>query len=278
MTPSDPATVSNYRLDKYEVTVGRFRRFMEARKGGWVPPPGSGKHAHLNAGKGLSNGAQAGAFEPGWAASDNDKISPSDKDLTCASRVTTWTPAAAASENMPINCVNWYEAYAFCIWDGGFLPSEAEWQYAAAGGKEQRQYPWGATPPGKKSQYAIYGCFYKSDAAACAGRDALKKKGFVDSSELVNLAPVGTATLGAGLWGQLDLSGNAQELMLDWSSGSLVVPCADCANLTEGSTGFRVTRIDRFGDPPFDTLYAERFAHVPEGRHNDVGFRCARSP
>ena len=47
-----------------------------------------------------------------------------------------------------MNCVNWFEAYAFCIWDGGFLPSDTEWEYAAAGGSLQREYPWGSTAPG----------------------------------------------------------------------------------------------------------------------------------
>jgi formylglycine-generating enzyme required for sulfatase activity len=37
------------------------------------------------------------------------------------------TSSAGSKENLPINCVNWWESYAFCIWDGGFLPSEAEW-------------------------------------------------------------------------------------------------------------------------------------------------------
>jgi formylglycine-generating enzyme required for sulfatase activity len=43
---------------------------------------------------------------------------------------------------VPINCVTWHEAYAFCIWDGGFLPTEAEWELAASGG-EERVFPYG---------------------------------------------------------------------------------------------------------------------------------------
>ncbi len=107
----------------------------------------------------------------------------------------------AAKENLPINCVTWYEAYAFCIWDGGFLPSAAEWEYAAAGGSEQREYPWGSAAPAKDSRYAIYDCDY-GDAGSCAG--------------IGNIAPVGTATLGAGLWLQLDLAGSVSEWNLDW--------------------------------------------------------------
>jgi formylglycine-generating enzyme required for sulfatase activity len=49
-------------------------------------------------------------------------------------------------ERLPIICVNWCEAYAFCIWDGGFLQSETEWKYAASGGSKQRECPSHGAP------------------------------------------------------------------------------------------------------------------------------------
>jgi hypothetical protein len=69
--------------------------------------------------------------------------------VKCNSTWQTWSdsPGTPSAESHPMNCINWYEANAFCIWDGGRLPSEAEWNYTAAGGSQQRQYPWGATAP-----------------------------------------------------------------------------------------------------------------------------------
>src|SRR5580704_4269305 len=68
-----PATVGTFRLDKYSVTVGRFRTFVTAwdNGAGWYPPAGSGKHTHLNGGQGLVDSANdAGmTYEPGWIAS-----------------------------------------------------------------------------------------------------------------------------------------------------------------------------------------------------------------
>lgn len=255
---ADPAAVSGSRLDKYLVTVGRFRPFVTAWIGGYAPPAGSGKHAHLNGGMGLSNSASAGGYEPGWAASDDGNIAPTDANLACEPYGTTWTPSAGTQENLPINCANWYEAYAFCIWDGGFLPSEAEWEFAAAGGggvNGQREYPWGSTDPGTDNQYAIYADDYDSDGM---------------------VAPVGTATSGAGLWGQLDLAGEVFEWNLDVLA-AYVDPCVDCANLTTepdphaahgGNFGLQAADIE----PPVRTGFPQA------ERDFIIGFRCARVP
>ena len=267
---ADPATISTFRLDKYPVTVGRFRQFVAAWSGGWTPPAGSGKHGHLNGGLGLADSGNAGSYEPGWQTSANASIAPTNKNLTsCGTTYDTWTAAAGSQENLPINCVNWSEAYAFCIWDGGFLPSEAEWEYAAAGGSQQREFAWGSTVPGKTCpgtgcQYTIYGCYYPSGSGSCTG--------------LTNIATVGTATLGAGQWGQLDLSGEIFQWVLDEDSyRSYVDPCTDCSYLTGASD--RVLRGDYFSDATLsDFLPPNRYADDPGDRFWGDGLRCARTP
>jgi sulfatase modifying factor 1 len=269
MYETEPATVSGLRLDKYLVTVGRFRQFVAAwnNGGGWTPGNGSGKHGYLNGGQGLS--MVGGGYESGWDAADWDitpRINPTNASLSSCSP-STWTNSASTQENLPMNCVTWFEAYAFCIWDGGFLPSAAEWEYAAVGGSQQREYPWGSTTPGTACpgtgcEYAIYDCNYPNGPELCTG-----------APSIANIAPVGFASMGAGAWGQLDFVGELMQLNLDYFSCTSF-SCTNCANLTQAS--YRVVQGGQFDEPL--TMYPPRGSFPPENRYYLDGLRCARAP
>ncbi len=265
---ADPADVSSFRLDKYDVTVGRFRQFVSAvlppdGGAGWVPAPGSGRHVNLNGGAGLVNSGEPGTYERGWVAGDDVNVTPTNGNLACMSPYRTWTNTAGTQETLPINCVNWYEAYAFCIWDGGFLPSEAELGYAAAGGNQQRAYPWGSTAPGDGYEREVYSCYFPAGDIGDAGR----------CQGVANVAPVGTATLGAARWGQLDMAGEVWEWVLDGYDP--YAACSDCADVAQ-----MVDRVIR-GSGSFYSealVPALRLFGSPTIRDDDVGFRCARTP
>jgi formylglycine-generating enzyme required for sulfatase activity len=111
-----------------------------------------------------------------------------------------------------MSCLNWYAADAFCIWDGGFLPSEAEWINAAAGGSEQRVEPWSVP-----SSSSTIDCSNANYASACANHW---------------LAVGSDSPKGDGLWGHSDLVGNVAEYTADLFAPGLLSPCTDCARLS----------------------------------------------
>ncbi|HEX3758150.1 MAG TPA: formylglycine-generating enzyme family protein [Kofleriaceae bacterium] len=250
---ANPATVSDFRLDRYEVTVGRFRAFVVAGMGTtrMAPATGAGAHPHL-----VGSGWQAA-----WStllASDTASL---EKTLGMCTP-STWTDVPGENEKRPINCITWYEAMAFCIWDGGYLPTEAEWNYAAAGGAEQRVYPW-STPTNPDP-----GMIDPSFAVYASG---------------ANPVDVGTTSpKGDGLWGHSDLGGNVWEWTLDAVPDSkpnddpmYQLPCPDCANLIPGSTN-RLQRGGGFSSPASDLRAGERAENVAAHASNNVGMRCAR--
>jgi hypothetical protein len=197
----NPATVSAFRLDRFEVTMARFRRFVVAVGAGWRPALGAGKHAHLNGGMGLAvSPADAGTlFESGWDTSQNDAlamVSRPDAGLACGD----WTAAPGSNEVLPIGCITWFEAFAFCIWDGGFLPSQAEAAFAAAGGDQQRVFPW-SNPPTSTSLDCTYRTIGRAMDRRTAARELVSprlERRLVETEGGVR--PISQETPTSGLW------------------------------------------------------------------------------
>jgi len=246
-TPQHDVTVSSFALDKYEVTVGRFRQFManyEAWRNAGNPKAGDGQNPNNPV---IPN-------PTGWVQSwtppvKADFIASLKPYSNC-----NWTDATGTNEQYPINCVSWFEAFAYCIWDeGGRLPTEAEWEFAAAGGDQNRLYPWaGTTIDATRANYA--------------GTSGTPKKA------------VGSYLAGAGRFGHMDLAGSMWEWAFDWYLSGYYTQvgnlCNNCTNAIESS--YRVFRGGSWGGYAFTLRAASRSGFAPVSRHDNSGFRCAR--
>jgi formylglycine-generating enzyme required for sulfatase activity len=240
--PEHDATVADFYLDAFEVTVGRFRRFVDQYDG---TPPSDGSAAHPL------------IASSGWQASWNPSLPVSQADLvsrvSCASNQQTWTDTVRGNETYPMNCIDWYVASAFCAWDEARLPTEAEWEYAAAGGNENRLYAWGSSP---------------LDAT-------LANSSLSDGSPRTD---VGSHPAGVGRWNQRDLCGSLWEWTLDGYSDTWYAngPCVNCAQL--GDVSYRAYRGGSFSNNGPLLRVAKRGSE-PSGYFSAyLGIRCARDP
>jgi sulfatase modifying factor 1 len=256
--PEHAMSVSPFWLDKYEVTVGRFRHFVDSYDG----PPTKGAGAHPRVGG------------SGWKEEFNANLPPDHdtlklsmlmRDSHCNDNFRTWTPAVGTGECLPINCIDWYAAFAFCIWDGGRLPTEAEWEFAAAGGQENRLFPWGSEAP--TQALAVFGCAASGDISCTPG----------------DIRPVGsTSTDGYGRYGHADLAGSMIERtrdVMDPSFYELSLGNRDIANLvldTDLVDG--VARGGGYLSEASNLRSAVRDKVYRSSRWDGVGFRCARDP
>jgi formylglycine-generating enzyme required for sulfatase activity len=194
-------------MDKFEVTVGRFREFVDAYPSS-KPAAGEGVHPHVG-GTGWSTTWDAEL--PGTRQELIDGVTGSECNTP---RVVTFTAEPSANESRAMNCVTWYEAFAYCAWSGGRLPSLAEHSLASTGGTEQRVYPW-SSPADSTTVDATYATY---------GNDTCPSNS-TDNAPCIS--PVGSTPLGVGRWGHMDLSGNVAEFVFDVDV-TLPVPCNNC--------------------------------------------------
>jgi sulfatase modifying factor 1 len=245
-----PATVSSYRLDRFEVTVGRARQFhdqYDAWRGSGEPWSGIGRHPRI--------------ANSGWQNEFTAQLPATAEELEqnwSVCRLPELSTYPAGADNVPLNCVTWYEAFAFCAWDGGRLPTLAELAYAGAGGDENRLYPWGDAPP-PNAQRASFGC---------AEFGLVRPECSNPPTTLVGARP-----LGIGRFGQYDLAGSVEEWVLD-GLPTLAEPCTDCVSLIDVSS--RTARGGSWVDDA-DMLENRWFRTLPPDVPTPFnGIRCAR--
>ena len=152
--------------------------------------------------------------------------------------------------NRPVVSVSWFEAAAYCAWNGGRLPTEAEWERAARG-PESSKYPWGNEPPPDPSR-----ANYRHAAA------------------IGEPTPVGLYPNGNTLEGLCDLLGNVREWCSDWFGPYEAERQDNPSGPTSGE--YKVLRGVSWIGSWRGARVSDRISHRPDDRSVDFGFRCAR--
>ena len=165
-----------------------------------------------------------------------------------------WQDANFSHPEQPVVAPSWFDAAAYCEWLSAAtvrryrLPTEAEWERAARGGAEQKQFPWGDEPP---EQLLNYSARWKNGPE-----------------------PVGQAERNA--YGLCDIGANVHEWCADWFAAEYyrASPERNPQGPEQGQR--RSSRGGSWRHQIKVSRCAGRASIPPEFQYADYGFRIAR--
>ncbi|MDQ6469123.1 formylglycine-generating enzyme family protein [Flavobacterium sp. LHD-80] len=183
-------------------------------------------------------------------------------------------------EKYPVVHIAYEDAAAYAKWAGKRLPTEAEWEFAARGGKTGNLYAWGnSLKPNGKFQANIYqGHFPIKDGDT--GEDGFK-----------GIAP--TAQFAPNGYGLYDMAGNVWEWVNDWYSVDYYKTLAENGEVAKNPQGpsayndpndpTQIKKVHRGGSFLCTDQYCTRYMVGTRGKGevrsaaNHLGFRCVKS-
>jgi formylglycine-generating enzyme required for sulfatase activity len=165
-------------------------------------------------------------------------------------------PPRAVADDLPVTCVDWGQARAFCAWSGGRLCSESEWAYAARSGDEANSYPWGSEEPTcERAVFRGLGCAPRGPSRPCS------------------------KAAGSNQWGACDLAGNVWEWVEDdWHESYVGAPADGAAWVDSPRAAMRVARGGSFASSENGLRMAHRNRDEPGAASDRLGIRCCRTP
>lgn len=259
LADENPAHVVRIRrafyLGRHEVTVGQFRRFLEAS--GYQPE----SEADGTGGYGYNPAYDPATTQRGDAFEGRDP------------RYSWRNPGFSQSDDHPVVNVTWNDAQALARWlsrtEGHHyrLPTEAEWEYACRAGTRTR-YPHGDDPRGLLKTANTF------DQEAAAFRPRWQQHALPGSDGRAFTAPVGSYAPNA--FGLHDMLGNAWEWVADWHGDTYYAhsPSSDPQGPNQG--GVRVRRGGSWHTWAFYARCGFRNWNTPQTRYTLVGMRLVR--
>lgn len=166
-------------------------------------------------------------------------------------------PSSWIGSDLPVHNVSWNDAKKYCEKVGKRLPTEAEWEKAAKGGRNDR---WsGTSDVGSLGEYA-----WIDDMAVTVEKRSGSRP-----------HPVGTKSPNG--YGIFDMSGNLWEWVSDWYDGNYYKTGPKANPPGPGEGYLRVVRGGSWDSHVIEVQTTSRRARQPEYKDWMVGFRCARS-